>query len=575
MTLNHTANLDNNGNPVLLGVTPSGQIRRILVDEDGALLVSGGGGGGSLALYYEGELVNSQTTKLNFKGVDVKAAQDSTDESMVNIYVPPSLYSSHFNQNDGTINALVSDITTYSRYIASPTSEGVPYKIGDWDSGTLNSCITIPTFTYKTTNQFSILDNVSTVFTVKVLDADNISIIATRDLIITGNSDTTVNNIQIQITNFVEELGKYKANINITFNMMSILPNGGRFSIYLEHNNGAEGIFTKSQNNIFYDPNNNSANITEVDISETIDGVVIKQLSGVTYYTTGSLFTLNIPSINFLNDSSYPLIQVQADASEFGVPLLNLQGAHLTNWTDLYNNINASYIKTDWEVTLNNFFKQTISAKAMVRTIDWTESPYETSGNKAIILDTFIDNSTRIYEDFRSENTRLCSNLSTPWNSQISLLIEDNGKGLQLKNSQLIYPTEDFTIYTPSTFEQPNYTTTNGIKYYYRKFYHPSLTFSNGIFTFSNHNLTETMLLEEDFNIKISINGTDWYSLSGDYLGGTLINGGSCRINSDTQNLTKNTLEFTLSTLFSSEVFIEISFSNTSLFIGSIALNWA
>lgn len=579
--MDHTAKLDKNGKPVLLGVTETGQIRRILVDEDGALIVSGGGsGGGSLAIYDENSLINAQTTKINFIGADVQASQNSVDENMVNIYIPPSLYTSHFNENDGTVNALVSNITTYTRYVASPTSEGSPYNIGEWIGGSLQTCVNSSTISYSNVNTFSILDNTSTVFTATLLDADGVSVLATRDLTLTGNSDDTVNNIRIQITNWAEELGKYKAKITVTFNISSIIPNGGRFSVYMQHNNGAEGIFPKAQSNLFYDANINAAVITGTTILETSGQVVTKYLSGVEVYTTGSKFTVSLADIDYLNDRSYPLTQVQINAPNFGLANINLQGSQLTGWTNAYDNVNATYSNNAWAISATNYYLKTTSANAYARPIDWVAGAWDYSSNNSIIVDTYVENSTRIYEDFRTETNRLLADLVTSWDNTQNITIYDSGTGLQVLGSQLIYPTEDFGIYAPNSGTQPNYSNETGTKYYYRRFYHPTLTSSNGILTFSGHNLTEAKLDSGDFNIKISIDGTNWYRLNGDYFGGTLVDGDACRINSDSKTLSlTNSLEFTLSTFFSSELYLEISYMDTvngrTLFIDSVGLSWA
>lgn len=577
---NERAVLDSNGKPTLIALNPENKIKNVRVDQDGNLLISGSGGGGDISVLSENVLVNNKTTKINFLGSGIKAIQSPIDVSQVNVYAPPNLYSSYFNDNSGTSPSLVNNITTTNRYIASPTSEGVPFKIGTWVGGELHTAISASSISYQPVNPCSILDNTSTTFTAIMYDADGVSILSQNQVTLIGNSDTTVSGVRIQVTGFTTELGKYIANIVTTFNLPTILPNGGRFSVKMEHNNGADGVFSKTQNDIFYDANLNNPLIDSINISETAGQVVTKSLSGVNYYTIGSKFTVNIPDIDWLNDSTYPSTQVEITGTTYGLPNINLQGSGLIGWTNSFNNINSNYTNTGWGISSSNTYQELTTALVSTRSIDWSPSSWLNSATSNILLDTFSENSTRIYEDFRTETNRLLSDCTTTWTNTQSLLTIDGGIGLQCNNTRLKYPLVNYSIYNPTPGTQPDYSASTGTKYYYRKFYHPTIDYSNGVFTFSGHNLTEAALAAGDFNIKISTDKTNWYQLNSDYLGGVLINGAGCRINSDTNTLTlNNKIEFTLSSFFTKEVFIEISYADTvtgkALYLDSISLNWA
>ena len=570
----HKAKLDKNGKPSLLGVTETGELRRILVDEDGNLLVSGGGGG-SVAIFNEDNLVNEQVQKLNFKGAGIQAVQNINDEAEVFIYSPPSTYSSHFNNNDGVTSAVVNNITTFSRNIAAPTTEGTPYKIGNWVAGNKYNSINSTSFSYSTSNAFSILTDDSTIFTAKVFDADGTTILSEHSFTITGNYDQTIQNIRIQITNFATDTDKFKANVTITFNINNILPNGGRFSVFMEHNNAGDGIYTKVQNDVFYDSNNNEATIGSTSFGETIGQVQIKTLSGIKYYTNGSQFTVNINEIDYLNDRSYPDQQVSILGTSYGLSNFSVGKTQLTGWDSSWDNTDCYYQAVNWSLNTNNYFSEATNQFVSSRTLDWVNGPLVNSLARDILVDTFTNNVTRIYEDFRNENERLTTGLST-WTSSTDI---SSTTDLQVKGSKLVYPVKNYSNYYPDFGNQLDYSSCSGNRYYYRKFWHPTLTFSNGVFTFSGHNLTEQKLSDGDFNIEISNNGTDWYRLDSDYLGGTLSNGDACRINPDTRNLGNNTLEFTLSVFFSTQLYIKITFADTvngkNLYIDSINLNWA
>ena len=81
---------------------------------------------------------------------------------------------------------------------------------------------------------------------------------------------------------------------------------------------------------IFFDAETLASSINIPTIVE--NSVSTIQLSGITYYTTGSTFTIEISDIDNLNAESYPLNQVTVQAPEFGLSNLNIPGSDLTGW---------------------------------------------------------------------------------------------------------------------------------------------------------------------------------------------------------------------------------------------------
>jgi len=435
-----------------------------------------GSGSGKIKVEDEGILLGEFTT-LNFIGVDVEAQVGDPDEA--NIYIPPpppASYASHFNTNDGTYSdASVGNISTTNRYISSPTSEGTPFKIGDWTADTLKSTINTGPLTYSTNAEFSILNNTATTFTVIVYDADGSSALATHSFTITGNYNQTVQNIQIVITNFAVNEDKYMADISISIDIDSILPNGGRFSVYMEHDDGADGTFTKTQNDIFYDTNNNTASLTGVSIGETAGQVVTTFLSGVEYYALTSQFTVNISDLDYLNDRSYPADQVTIQGSEYGLPTLTPGRSELTSWTNIWNNTNASYNKTNWAITQVDYYALTTLANIRARTQDWVSGSWVNSSNASVAINTYDDQSTRTIERFWEEEWR-CDGSSDfddvdqkGWDSTVDLGTDDacfwdGGCG---------HCEIDFTIYDPNKTNQPDYSTgRSGSQYLWRECKH-------------------------------------------------------------------------------------------------------
>lgn len=510
---------------------------------------TGGAGGASLEILDEGVSVSANFSKLNVVGPNILAKLSGPGE--VTLYSPPPVNVSHFNTYDAIGDATVNTIATVNRNISNPTSPGNPFNIGDWTPGTPHPAINAGILTYFVANPFSILDNSSTTFTVTVYGEDGITILAQNSLNpIVGDVVQSLNNITITISGFTldDDLVKYKALVSVQINIAAILPTGGRFSILLEHNNQGDGVYTKTQGPLFYDSEPSVAQLSGVSISETVGGVAIKELSGAKYYTTDSQFTVAVADIDNINDQTYPTNVVQAIAPNYGLPQLNIPATDLQSWTNAHNNQNSSYNKTNWGINALNFFYLGTQGKASSRVVDWIFGPYIDSLLSSIAVDTYPNNSNRIFEDFNTESKRIQSNL-TPWDSSQSLLTIDGGVGLQYINSRLMYPSINHSLYSPNPLTQPDYSGVTGNKVVYLPFYKIGQSFSNGKIQLSDYNITEADLSSNLIKFEISLNLTDWFNLNADYLGGTLFNNSGCRINTGTVNLpTNNQLEFTFGT---------------------------
>ena len=496
-------------------------------------LVVSGGTGGAIIIKDEGSLVVSGATILNFIGVDVRAQQEGVT-SQVNVYIPPPAYSSHFNSSDGTSNATVSPVSTTTRYIALPDSAGTPYDIGDWVGGETHSTIrnSVSNIIYSTAGLFSIYD-LTTTFTATVFAADGTTPLATYTVPITGDNTTTSSNITIGISNFAVDADRYQANISITVAISAILIQGGRFSVTLTHNNSTDGTYTFTQNNIFRDTETLTAGITGslTILSQT---PVIKQISGVFYYTLGSEWHVNLPGVNNLNSRSYPTSsQLIIDDNDliFSDETLNIHGDgagstetfEIGTWTQQHDTTGAEYDKLDWttnETNQTNWNNGTGSINTPVATAteyDWTSVDTENSSTYNYLIDTFQDASDRNSEMFRTETNsthpRLESDLTTSWDNTAKLPDTDGGNGLQVLADRLVYPKYNFQLLNPNSgTTQPNYISETGDKYYYRDFEANGSNISNGVIQFSDHNLVEVDLANIEFEISID-SGTTWYTL--------------------------------------------------------------
>jgi len=579
-------------------VNPNDIVNKKYVDD---LIASGGTGGGAVNIEDEGLLVLSGATILNFIGTDVRAQSAlSGTTRRVNIYIPPPAYASHFNTSDGTTNAGVSPVSTTTRYVALPTSSGNPYDIGTWTGGGTHSSIRNSiTPLYSTAGLFSIYD-LTTTFTATVFGADGTTPLATYTVPITADSTTTMNNITIMVSSFAADADRYQADITVTINISAIIIQGGRFSVTLTHNNSTDGTYTFTQNDIFRDSETLPAGVTGA-LTILPQTPVIKQISGVYYYTLNSEWHVNLPNINNLNSRSYPTSQQMRIVDNdliFSNTVLNANGESGDfvggTWSQQHDTTGAEYDKLDWTT---NQINQTnwdgagsIDTPTATGTIyDWSLVDTVNSSTYNYLIDTYQDLSDRNSEMFRTETNstfpRLESDLSTPWDNTAKLPDTDGGTGLQILADRLVYPQYDFQPLNPySGATQPDYTTETGDKYYYRDFVTNGANVSNGVIQFSDHNLVEADLANIEFEISVD-SGATWYTLATQYIGGVLVNGSGCRVDVleyglGTGTTNPSALKFTLGTGGSATyVFLKITFklAASDKYIGGIDFvegNW-
>ncbi|RLC79108.1 MAG: hypothetical protein DRJ03_24075, partial [Chloroflexi bacterium] len=345
------------------------------------------------------------------------------------------------------------------------------------------------------------------------------------------------------------DASKFKARIRVDVNIDAILPNSGRFSIRIVHNTGAG--FTFTQGPMFYDTEPNVADLDgTTTIAETGGLVIVRQVSGVYYYTDGSQFTVDIDEIDFLNGDSYPQNQqMQVDGSDYGLPLLNnLHSTDFTGWINAWDDADDTYQKTDWAITaLSNFCSIDPAAVVTPTIYDWGVADTQNSAGAAIAVNTYVPNATRIYDDFRLEEAgvevgavRLESDLITPWDATQDLNAYDDNLGLQYQCSRLLYPQTNFGGYSPNSGTQPNYLASAGARTWYRRFWHTGISHPVGRFRLTDYSITEADLAANNVLIDISLDGVAWYTLNGLYGGGPLAPGDPCRTDKDVYGLTGN-----------------------------------
>jgi len=582
-------------------VRPNDITNKKYVDD---LFASGGTGGGAINIEDEGILVFSGATILNFIGTDVRAQSEGGGTKRVNIYIPPPAYASHFDTSDGTTNASVSPVSTTTRYVALPDSPGVPYNIGTWGGGTTQPTIrnSVSNLTYSPAGLFSIYD-LTTTFTATLYDAVG-TVLATHTMTLTGNNTATVQNITLTVVGWVVDADRYQADINVSIALNTLLPQGGKFSVSLIHDNSSDGTYTFTQNDIFKDTETLTAGVTGA-LTIIEENPNIKQISGVYYYDLGSEWHVNLPNINNLNSRSYPTSQqtrIEDNDLIFSSTVLNANGENGDfvggTWTQQHDTTSAEYDKLDWTTnqenqTSWNHSTGSINTPQATGTIyDWILVDTVNSTTYNYLIDTYQDSSLRNSEMFRTETNasypRLESDLTTPWDETLKLPVADDGTGLQVLADRLVYPQYDFQPLNPySGTTQPDYTTETGNKTYYRLFETDGNNASNGILRFWDHNLTEADLANIEFEINLN-HGLGWHTLNLDYSSGVLQDGDGCRVDPGVYSLDINdSLRFTLGQLqvappagTATYLYLKITFSSSASdkYIGGIDFNgdyWA
>jgi len=446
--------------------------------------VPGAGSGGPLSVLDEGNLVNSSVCAINFIGADVMSNQDPNNSCQVNVYIPTPAYPSHYNTVDGNTNGVVANTPTSQRVIAKPSgprgSNPGEYNENGWSQRlTERPCTRNDNVSYNNVADI-LLDDESTVLKVEVFDADGTTVLATNTIDpVNSNTTSTVDNITINISDYGASSDKFKAKIQVSIDLSSIIPNSGRVTVKITHTSGGTD-YVKSQE-FFYDSESNTAAINgNVNIQENSSNRIIKYLSGVKYYDLSSPFIIDIDDIDNLNGDSYPQNQMLLTAHNMGLPDINIHdtssGHDLTDWTNDWNDVDDSYHNENWDITAHDYCFVG-DGVANANTIDWTSGPVVSSPAYPMLINTWGSHSDELSEYFLDEDFRLMSDFSTAWDSTQSLVTYDgNDTGVQTMCGRIKVPgtssatnanNPDFSSRNP--LSNPDYTGLTGNNYY-RKF---------------------------------------------------------------------------------------------------------
>lgn len=533
-----------------------------------------GVGGGAIDVYDEGLLVKSKAKFIDIVGVDSQAVADGLG---VRIYHPPVSVPSHWNTLDGTNNNTVANVATSNRYVALPTSEGVPYFSGGavpWGGDlALHPCTRTSPLIWSAGPCY--FDNANTTFSVTVSDSSGT--IASHSLVnINSDSVSSLNNITITISGWGAIGMGYQATISVSLNTSALLSTSGYFSILMRHNSASVN-YDKSQVG-FYD---SQANVFVISgTTSALNTPVTKQISGIYLLTTNTTWDMAIGDIDYPNSDSAPTNLIALTLSDFGISNTNLNSADLTGWTTDFDLINASWSDT-LTTSVASYRLCGGNATFTATEQDWVAGAGDSAAAIPALLDTYTDNATNgalsIIEQFNGESQRRNSD-GTAFDSTATLAADE----LLCFCGSLMVQQGDWTLFAPhngTTIINPDYSGSGGAtQRYYRFITTDGTVRSGGVFTVSG--VAQADIDSGDIEIEISLDGTDWYTTSSFYLGGALTPGAGCRVS----GLTVPSIEFTLGTFTTlnasgivpaNSVMVRVTMPNTSVVeLGQLNFVW-
>ena len=386
----------------------------------------GGSGGGALNVMDEGVLLGSFAT-MNFIGADVVARSEA---GIANVYIPvppPVTYASHWNTSDGNDgNQSVTDSTPRTQaWISSPISEGAPFATGGW-AGTVQSATQAVAATYTTPSYVTGFGG-NAYLIVRVIDADgatNLSTFTTPSLAGSGTVGNAGSTISVTLNNYQTDSGRFRALMSVVVDYGAILTaagrQGGRVSVsatmYTDTATDGSGPYAYTSSPVLLDVGASPPPLTgAVTLAPTAGQEVLRSLSGLTYYTNGTQFTLGATGLDGLNSN----VGRSAGTLNIGASLAGITpfdqapipgGAGATafsGWTSRYDVSGVTYSKTDTTLNRSNYRQttQVAVASALIRD-PWASGSAISSPSVKLMIDTYGTTSTNLAEYFDDETRR-------------------------------------------------------------------------------------------------------------------------------------------------------------------------
>lgn len=443
---------------------------------------------------------------------------DSNEPNEVTVWIPAPEYVDKFSPTpifNGT-----------PRLIADPTTNGYTssiisgyYDIGDWSAGEQHNSTNNDTIQAFSDSEFACFDENTTIDFI-LYGADNVTILDQMSLTLndnnTGITNSSNNGLSINLISFQTDSDRFKANVTGNINFNNILPNGGRFSFLVRHNNGegagnvSPGVYEYTRNDRFFDNDTSSSSATlngPITLEENVPNLNI--ISGVSYYAPGSTFTASAFDMDNLNEITYPGnvsgqvdgTQLRLNFSSMNISSVNIpsgQTPGFVGWNNSWNvqdvDYTLSYTTTGNTIIpgLDNNNDLPITGQSNLTAIiyDWSQADSLSSNDYKFMFYAPNSTSSRNFEDFVNESRRL--DVDQLVNSENTVSTDSNDtlitKNLELQQSfgRLVFPKLDFRDWGPNynDINNINYSTLSGT----------SLTFDviNDIDTLTTNSVTHT-----------------------------------------------------------------------------------
>lgn len=360
-------------------------------------------------------------------------------------------------------------------------------------------------------------------------------------------SSTATEAISLTVSNLVVETLSskgatgYEGNIVFTVDVKALISENTDFKFEVRHINGAEG--TKSWTGdeyIFWVEDTSTKPSISGEVTYSLSGLTSKQISGVTYLTGGTA-TVSASGILKLSDPAYVSNKVSfsglnGSSAAAWIPSINQSGiTGLTNFTGKTTD-SVVYSGTSTFNTSSTGFYEDAKIQVVGKNVNGSGSGKTSSTSYSLLIDKTTNSSaTGLVENFASETgtyPRLADlsnvegeavtvNWDSSWdlgkNATVDGVEKDYPtKGLQIKNGQLLYPTENYTganAVLNASLVQPNYSGLNGVRSYMRWFAKTG-SLSGGSFTLVSSAAIESYVNEETLNLEVSKDGSKWYDIA-------------------------------------------------------------
>ena len=380
----------------------------------------GSGGGGKITVNdHTGEAISTGVRTIEWQTLDqfgFTVSVDPFDETRVVVGVAP-VFESKLSWS--------SVANTQARIAVSDPAEPDPFDEGGW-SNSAQKATNNPNPAWVSSLGRGLGED--SVLNITVQHSDNV--VADETFTCVADGVTTQNGITVTVTGYAEDGdgSAYKGVVSIEVDLNSYTAGdfSGKFQVdwqYTEHKWAEDINFSET---FFYDKNPDTPVITGNPTAREDDlaaNRVTKFLSGIQYFTTGSSFQFESPTIdNHNQDTSHPDASLTVDSGDFGINTFTsspwIQGGEWTNVVNEDSGAGFDFAASK-VIDVTNF--RHIGEAVAVSTVrdSWASATVKNSNIVMVAIDTVTNPSTDNVEYFDEENKRIAIvDLTSDWDSQ-------------------------------------------------------------------------------------------------------------------------------------------------------------